>query len=278
MAVADPALRRRFVTPEGVDLGLELGSRSARAGAFVIDIIILFVALVSLTFGLAYLAVDGNSLAALWLVGLFLLRNGWFTLFEMSSRGATPGKRLMKLRVVARDGGRLTGAAVMARNAMREVEVFLPLTFLFEQLATSGWDSLFSGFALLWTGILLFFPLFNRDRLRVGDLTAGTWVVRTPREKLADDLGVDIERGPRHRFTEAALDHYGVFELQKLEEVLRRRHPDTIVTVAAAIRHKASLADDGDDLGFLSDYYAALCARLERGILLGRRRDDKHSG
>ena len=103
-------------------------------------------------------------------------------------------------------------------------------------------------------------------------------MVRTTRDKLAENLVAEVERGPRHRFTDAALDLYGVFELQKLEEVLRRRHPDTITTVAAAIRHKAGLPDDGDDLGFLSDYYAALCARLERGMLLGRHRDDKHSG
>jgi hypothetical protein len=44
------------------------------------------------------------------------------------------------------------------------------------------------------------------------------------------------------------------------------------------IRRKAGLPDDGDDYGFLSDYYAALCARLERGMMLGRRRDNKHSG
>ena len=62
-----------------------------------------------------------------------MLRNGWFTLFEMGGRGATPGKRLLGLRVVARDGARLTGGAVIARNAMREIEVFLPLSFLRSQ-------------------------------------------------------------------------------------------------------------------------------------------------
>src|SRR3546814_5288321 len=45
-----------------------------------------------------------SAVAILWLLGFFVLRNGWFTLFEMGGRGATPGKRLMGLRVVARDG------------------------------------------------------------------------------------------------------------------------------------------------------------------------------
>ena len=83
------------------------------------------------------------------------------------------------LRVVARDGARLTGAAVIARNAMREIEVFLPLSFLGAQAAEGTADAFLTLFALLWSGIFLFFPLFNRDRLRVGDLVAGTWVVRS---------------------------------------------------------------------------------------------------
>ena len=64
-------------------------------------------------------------------------------------------------------------------------------------------------------------------------------------------------------------------ELQTLEEVLRGGREDAIATVARTIRDKAGIADDGDDYGFLSDYYAALCARLEGGLLVGRRRENK---
>ncbi len=45
-----------------------------------------------------------------------LLRTFWFIGFELGARAATPGKRLMGIRVVARDGGRLTADAVVARN------------------------------------------------------------------------------------------------------------------------------------------------------------------
>ena len=114
------SLKRSFITPEGVDLQLELGSAGSRAGAFMIDFIIMTVILVVVTIGAFYLGStvgfdkSGNAvlqfLAVLWLIGFFILRNGWFSLFEIGSRGATPGKRLMGLRVVARDGARLTGA------------------------------------------------------------------------------------------------------------------------------------------------------------------------
>jgi uncharacterized RDD family membrane protein YckC len=283
-AIAPRSLRRTFVTPEGVDLRLELGSAGGRAGAFLIDIILMIVILVAITLATLYLfwstintkegGAPAQFLAILWLIGSFILRNGWFSMFEMGGRGATPGKRLLGLRVVARDGARLTGAAVIARNAMREIEVFLPLSFLGMQTAEGTADTFLVIFALLWSGIFLFFPLFNRDRLRVGDLIAGTWVVRNEKAGLSSDL-VGSAYQPRRTFPPAALNLYGVYELQTLEDVLRNENPDAIVTVASTIRAKAGLPDDGDDYGFLSDYYAALCAHLEAGLMVGRRRESK---
>lgn len=270
------SLRRNFVTPEGVDLQLELGGAGVRGAAFMLDAVAILTVLVASTIVIALLftAIKSSALAILWMIGFFILRNGWFALFEMGGRGATPGKRLMGLRVVARDGARLTGGAVLARNAMREIEVFLPLSFLAIQSVEGQADGFLVLFALSWSGIFLFFPLFNRDRLRVGDLIAGTWVVRTTSGKLGDDLGGEISR-QRRSFSEAALSLYGIYELQTLEDVLRGGRDDAIATVAATIRRKADIPDDGDDYRFLSDYYAALCARLERGLMVGQRRADK---
>ncbi|MGE5722214.1 MAG: RDD family protein [Sphingomonadales bacterium] len=268
--------RRSFVTPEGVDLRLELGTGGARAAAFMLDALAILFTLIAMSIALLFLlaAARGEVLAVLWLLGAFVLRNGWFALFEMGGRGATPGKRLMGLRVVARDGARLTGGAVIARNAMREIEVFLPLSFLGAQAAEGTADGFFVIFALLWSGIFLFFPLFNRDRLRVGDLIAGTWVVRAVGGALGADLATSVE-GRRRTFSDAALNLYGIYELQTLEDVLRGGRPDAVATVARVIREKAGIPDDGDDRGFLSDYYAALCVKLESGLMVGRRRDDK---
>ncbi|MBS0478182.1 MAG: RDD family protein [Proteobacteria bacterium] len=276
---ANAALRRSFVTPEGVDLRIELGSAGARAGAFALDVLIMLGVLVIGTIVIGTTAVANESvlLGGLWLIGFFFLRNGWFTLFEMGGRGATPGKRIVGLRVVARDGSRLTGGAVIARNAMREIEFFLPITFFFATIFQSGADKMISLVALIWSGIFLFFPLFNRDRLRVGDLLAGTWVVQRAKVKLGQDIVASLAQTDRARrtFSDHALGLYGEYELQTLEEVLRGGDSDAIVTVAAAIRRKAGLPDDHDDYGFLSDYYAALCARLERQMMVGLRRADK---
>jgi len=275
---------RALVTPEGVTLHLRLASAGSRAGAFTIDAVIMLVTLIALTIG-AVMLLGGTGHASapimIWLLGFFLLRNFYFTLFESGTRAATPGKRALKLRVVARDGGRLTGGAILARNLMREVEVFLPLIFLLTAQAqgfSNRWLGLI-GFG--WTAIFLFMPLFNRDRLRAGDLLAGTWVVENERPKIAPDLlaANDREVIDAYDFTPEELEVYGQFEIQRLEDVLHRNDPDTLTTVAAVIRRKIERRDEGGnwshDRAFLEAYYAATRLHLERRLLFGQRKRDK---
>ena len=281
----DARLRRRFITPEGIDLGLVLGGAGERAGAFLIDAAIIIGGLILFSILMVVIAGFAGGPAAeisliVWFLGAFVARNGYFILFEMGSRAATPGKRRMGLRVVARHGGRLTGDAVIARNLMREIEVFLPLYFLGYETGQGTADALTALLGLGWSGIFLFFPLMNKDRLRIGDLLAGTWVVRAPRTELDLDLigGGASGRGPAFAFTDAQLDAYGVFELQTLEDVIRRGDWAAMQTVAETIRHRIGWQSAGGDVEFLHAYYRALRVRLERGLLFGRRRKDKFDG
>jgi uncharacterized RDD family membrane protein YckC len=270
---------RSFVTPEGVDLGLRLADAGERAGAFLIDAMIIVVTLVVVTLlavvgGIGGMEIAGVEVVAIvWLLAFFLLRNGYFAFFEMRPRGATPGKRMLGLRVASRDGGRLDADAVLARNAMREVEVFLPATLLLSNAGdVDGWVA---ALGLVWCGVFIFFPLFNRDRLRAGDVLAGTWVVKAPKLSLLHDLA---ERRGRVEFSAAEADAYGVRELHVLEEVLRARDRRAMGEAAAAIRRKLGRVEDAaaSDAAFLEAYYAALRQRLEAQLLLGRRRRDKH--
>ena len=65
------SLRRSFVTPEGVDLRLELGGAGARAAAFMLDAFMMLVILLLVTITVAYLFVESKSqiLEILWLIG-----------------------------------------------------------------------------------------------------------------------------------------------------------------------------------------------------------------
>ena len=286
--VDDLALSRRLVTPEGVDLRLGLASAAERASAFVIDAGVILVALLALTLIAAPLGLSageaGREVAAIvWLLGAFALRNGYFMLFELGPRGATPGKQALRLRVVARDGGAPTAEAIFARNALREIEIFLPLSLIGGAMAAGDpVDGAMVGLALVWSGTFLLLPLFNRERLRAGDLVAGTWVVRSPRPVLLADLAAasssPVAAGVGgFAFTTAQTGAYGVKELELLEPVLRRRDPEALAAVARRIRAKIGYAAPlgENDEAFLTAYYAALRGRLEQGLLFGRRRRDK---
>ncbi len=277
--------RRSLVTPEGVDLSLSLADVGSRVGAFLMDWVIIIVTLIGLFLALVMLigsvglAAGGEVAIIIWLLGLFLLRNFYFVLLEMGPRAATFGKRAVGIRVVARSGERLTADRVIARNLLREIEFYLPLTFLIAASAegeVSGWMTLAG---LAWTCLFLFFPWFNKDRLRVGDLLAGTWVIQAPRKKLTVELAPMREEGdvaePAFRFTNAQLDTYGIYELQTLEQVLRDSQHEAIASVAATIRYKIHATMLGDDREFLVAYYDQVRARMERGLLFGKRRENK---
>ena len=278
---------RPLVTPEGVELSLVLGDGEQRVAAFLLDVVFMVLALVALTVVALVSAIgsrEGQTAIVIWTIGFFVLRNGYFAAFELTPRGATPGKRLLGLRVAARDGGRLTGDAILARNLVREVELFLPLTVLAMESTNAGAVLVLLG--LGWTGILLLFPLLNRDRLRVGDLLAGTWVVQVPRPRLLADLvaapiakvgtGVGTQAGAGLAFSAVQLRAYGIKELHVLEDVLRSGNAGTMTVVADRIRAKIGWVRGSESNGdFLGAYYAGLRGELERGLLFGKRRADK---
>jgi len=273
---------RELVTPEGVDLRLKVGSYAERFAALLIDYVILFGSLA--LFSLLALGVfwatkaqwGSEALGVVWLLGVFLGRNFYFLIFEAGPRAATPGKRSMGLRVAAADGGRLTADMVFARNAMREVEVVLPLTFFLAR--GEGVDAALISLGALWSLVFVVFPLFNRDRRRLGDLVAGTMVVKAPKTVLQPDLA-DTQRMASQgiAFTPAQLDAYGIKELHVLEDVIRAADRRAMAEVAARIRTKIGWDGPTDlaDRTFLNAYYAALRGRLESQVLFGRRRKDK---
>ncbi|SBV34892.1 RDD domain protein [uncultured Sphingopyxis sp.] len=270
---------RQFVTPEGVDLELRIASAGLRFGALLVDVVLILLALLLFSLFMLWMGFASQSdiTVVVWMLGAFMLRTFWFIGFELGSRAATPGKRLMGIRVVARDGGRLTADAVVARNLIRELEIFLPLMMLgvgASEDMVSGWIMLAG---ILWALTLSLFLLFNRDRMRMGDLIAGTWVVMARRAKLDADIAAVDAAGDAMAFTDAELAVYGIFELQELERVLRGRDPRAMREVADAIRAKIGRPVAEEDDVFLLSYYRQLKARLERKLLFGKRREDKYA-
>jgi uncharacterized RDD family membrane protein YckC len=275
--------RRNIVTPEGVPIPVELADHSERFTAFALDWVIWTLLLLAIYLPLLLVAGFGSFTLIAISIALFIgfvVRNIYFVYFEIAWRGATPGKRIVGIRVVDRAGGPLLPSAVIARNLTREVEMFLPLGILL-----SGGKSAGGGVDLMQLSIgvwLVFFaalPLINRDRMRGGDLIAGTMVIALPKLTLLSDL---VERAAQFTFIEQQLRAYGAFELQVLEELLRR--PPTpagavvLREVCDKICHRigwTSEVPQNQLVTFLRDFYTAERAFLERGQLYGKVRADK---
>jgi uncharacterized RDD family membrane protein YckC len=277
--------RRQIITPEGVPLAVDLADYGERLVAFVIDLFIWFLLTLAVYVPIIWaIGASGRSLLAISValfIG-FLVRNLYFVYFELAWRGSTPGKRLVGLRVIDRAGGPLLSSAIVARNLTREVETFLPLGVLLTWGSTAGggvdWENLAVAVWLLFFAAL---PFINRDRMRGGDLIAGTIVIALPRRVLSGDI---VERTVQFAFTEEQLRAYGAFELQVLEELLR--HPDTLDQarvlneVCQKICRKigwAAPVQPAEVVPFLREFYTAERAFLEREQLYGKVRLDKNS-
>jgi uncharacterized RDD family membrane protein YckC len=276
---------RAVVTPEGVAVAVRLASIADRVSALALDLVILIAALVVVAI-VSSLAGGHLSVIAGTLL-MFVLRVFYFTGFELAWNGRTPGKRMVSLRVINRRGGPLMPAAVISRNLMREVELFLPLSLALAGNAAIGAGPWTWAAMLTWVGVLAALPVFNRDHLRAGDMVAGTWVVAEPRPVLLPDLAAGRpsadSAAPAYVFTAQQLVVYGVKELQVLEDVLRSSGDGTAALqgdVARRIVKKIGYVQpDGhafDARIFLEAFYAAQRRRLEAELAFGRRRRDKH--
>lgn len=162
-------------TPERVQLEFALASIGNRFLAAAIDHSIqytsIFVAL-WLFLTIAGIELLGSAVApdqllsempnwtiALMIIVLFLLFSGYFIFFEWLMDGQTPGKRLLKLRVIRDDGRPITLWEASARNLLR---IFDAIPGFFLPIYSAGLIAIF---------------LSNRDQ-RVGDIFAGTVVIR----------------------------------------------------------------------------------------------------
>jgi uncharacterized RDD family membrane protein YckC len=161
-------------TPERVPLAFPLASIGNRFLAVAIDHTLQYVAIAAVFIGFMLIAGFGQSelgvfeaferempnwLIAVMIFVLFVLFTGYFALFEWLWDGQTPGKRLLKLRVIREDGRPVTLWEAIARNLLRIFDTF-PGFFV----------------PVYSIGLIAVF-LSNRDQ-RVGDLFAGTVVIR----------------------------------------------------------------------------------------------------
>ena len=147
-------------TPEQIKISYSVAGIGSRFYAALID----FAILIPILFigyyiiGHAILDLDerlGNWLAALAGIATFALQWGYYMVFEIATNGQSPGKRVLGLRVIKVQGYPISFSDSAIRNIVRIVDM-LPFAY----------------------GIGLLTMLLNKNWQRLGDLAAGTLVVK----------------------------------------------------------------------------------------------------
>ena len=215
-------------TPERVQLEFALASIGNRFLAVAIDHFLQYLSMFIIAWIMLSLAGFSSSdvadasekivnempkwVVAILIIALFLTFAGYFILFEWLWNGQTPGKRLLKLRVIREDGRPLTLWEAIARNLLRIGD------------AVPGFIV-----PVYSVGLIVIF-LSNRDQ-RLGDIFAGTVVIRersdeaptfqeTFSSRITDAAFIRVQKPTG---TEANVSKLSEREVEVVESFLRRR-------------------------------------------------------
>jgi uncharacterized RDD family membrane protein YckC len=242
--------RLEVETADHVLLRYDLAGAGNRGFAAVIDsvvVIFLFVGIGAIEYVLGQIF-DPRALFPYF--GLFRLLDlflawSYFVVLEWLSAGQTLGKRIFGLRVISADGSPASFTAVLIRNLVRIID-FLP--------------------AFYGLGLLAIVATSRSQRL--GDVAAGTFVVRAPTPRI--DLVSLRTIAPAAPSSLRVRGMSG--ELQRLvrEFVARERtlaEPDrrrVARGIAAALRNRIPEASEADDIALIHEVAAGLRASGER--------------
>ena len=161
--------------------------------------------------------------AAIMLLTAFVLYAGYYALFEIFWNGQTPGKRLVRIRVIGDSGRPITVYEAVVRNLLRVVDQFPGLYVV---------------------GIIAVFVTARNQRL--GDVVAGTVVVH---EKAMQEVQPDFAAGTA---AASAGPQISSDELELIERFLQRRYDlspevrqQSAEQIAARLRARLGVAQDG---------------------------------
>jgi len=215
-------------TPERVPLAFALASIGNRFLAVAIDHFIQYLSIILIAW--FFLWISNTSLGstgttadqwleempkwtvAIMIIAIFLVFASYFIVFEWLWNGQTPGKRIMKLRVIRDDGRPITLWEAVARNLLRVFDAapgfFLPIYSV---------------------GLIVIF-ISGRDQ-RVGDIFAGTVVIRERTDEaptFAETFSNPVSDAAFHRIqkkvdVDADVGLVTESEIEVVESFLRRR-------------------------------------------------------
>ena len=232
-------------TPEQIALEFPLATAGSRFLAIAIDTLIqigVFLALALLAVVGSFVSIAADSRLGLWVLALllivaFLLYYGYYAFFEALWNGQTPGKRAIRLRVIAASGRPITVYQALLRNLIRIV------------------DQLPGMYAVGLTSMFL-----TERHQRLGDLAADTVVVTEQpitRQEMPQPASVRTVRRGAARLTPEELQLVETF-LQRRRDLADEVRSTAARTIAARVRRQLHLPerDSVDDEVLLEEVAA----------------------
>jgi uncharacterized RDD family membrane protein YckC len=203
-------------TPENVAFGYDVAGIGSRFLAALVDSLIIAILLVvvfvtgALLTNMLFDNLDNSATG--WIVALmglvaFAFLWGYYIFFELLWNGQSPGKRWVGLRVIKTDGTPITLSESIIRNLVRLID-FLP--------------------AYYGLGVVVMF--INDQARRLGDLAAGTLVVRDKVKVTLESLGQQASRpfpGPpplAASDSDLAVERLTEADIRMAEDFLRRSY------------------------------------------------------
>jgi uncharacterized RDD family membrane protein YckC len=226
--------RFTIVTPEGVEVDLVLAGLGSRFIARLLDTLVQFAIILPLA--ILQAAAHVGWVTAIMVVLYFSAGFAYDVLFELFGSGRTIGKRAAGLRVVRSGGQSIDPLASLIRNVLRLID-FLPSVYLVGAISI----------------------IASRNNQRLGDLAAGTLVVRE-RNGRTDAAGMSTwSRGTVPLEAVAGWDVSTITpaELAAVRSFIDRRlslAPDTRARFAYELAHRLGAKVSGIPAGVHAEY------------------------
>jgi uncharacterized RDD family membrane protein YckC len=232
--------RYNVATPENVSFTYDIAGIGSRFMAALVDVLIYFVMAVALAliFSQVVQRIEeadptlASTLTAIYFVVSFALYWVYYIVFELVWGGQSPGKRLVKLRVVRLDGTPASAVQIIIRNVGRLVDIF-------------------PGFYAV--GLTVMF--LNDQSRRLGDFAAGTLVVRENAKLSLQQLSALT--APLVSLSSAAAEEAAALPVNRLsrdqkhlvrEFITRRESMNDVQRARLAIQIGQSIAQQMDTL------------------------------
>lgn len=155
----------KITTSQNIDIDYEVAGLGERILARLIDTgILILVFVLGLIFGgMAGIYTESSALMIIAIIVYVTVLAFYDLVFELFMNGQSPGKKIMKIKVISLNGAQPTSGQYILRWLFRIVD-----------------------FALIYPGLIALIAAALSDKTqRVGDIVAGTMLIRTqPRAKM----------------------------------------------------------------------------------------------